>query len=210
MEKTYYNLQKETYNIYPQVDCLSVFQAQQISAWKIISPVKPSLRFRLKNKAKLTDVLSSTAGPFTDFIINPKVKGIIDSSHIMQHQYFNAEIETNKQKYDYYWLHLSQPELIMALDYEKSEFSQTEWEIFDKGPIKIKSFEHYQELKAKDKEGAFGVSLKKIVMTENFDRNLDLFFLLPFDFNIYISETLKVKLEQNGIKGIFFPRSVTF
>ena len=29
--------------------------------------VKPKLSFRLKNKAKLTDVLSSTAGPFTDF-----------------------------------------------------------------------------------------------------------------------------------------------
>lgn len=210
MKKTYYIMQKEASSTYPQVDCLSVFQAQQLSAWKMISPVKPSLRFRMKNKAELTDVLSSTAGPFTDFIISPKVKGIIESSHIMQHQYFNAEIEMNKQKYDYYWLHLSQPELIMALDYEKSEFFQTQWEIFDKGPIQIKSFEHYQELKAKDKEGAFGVSLKKIVMTEKFDRTLDLFFLLPFDFNIFISESLKVKLEQNGIRGIFFPYSVTF
>ena len=176
----------------------------------MITAVKPLLKFRLKNKAKLTDVLSSTAGPFTDFLINQKVKEIIDSSHIMQHQFFKALIEKGRQEYDYYWLHLSQPDLINALDYEKSEFYQTEWELLNKGTIKIKSFEHYQNLKAKDKEGAFGVSLKKIVMTEKFDRSLDLFFLLPFDFNIYISESLKVKLEQNGIKGIFFPRSIIF
>lgn len=210
MEKTYYILQKETYNIYPQVDCLSVFQAQQISVWNMISPVEPSLRFRLKNKAKLTDVLSSTAGPFTDFLVGQKFKDVIEDSHIMQHQFFKAIVEKGKQKYDYHWLHLSQPDLINALDYEKSEFHQTEWEILDKGAIKINSFEHYQTLKAKDREGSFGVSLKKIVMTEKFDRTLDLFFLLPFDFNIYISEALKEKLEQCGIKGILFPCSVTF
>lgn len=208
MEKIYYILQKEAYSIYPQVDCLSVFQAQQISTWNMITAVKPSLKFRLKNKAKLTDVLSSTAGPFTDFLINQKVKEIIDSSHIMQHQFFKAVIETDKQEYDYYWLHLSQPDLISALDYEKSEFYQTEWEFLNKGAIKIKSYEHYQKLKARDKEGSFGVSLKNIVMTEKFDRSLDLFFLLPFDFNIYISESLKVKLEKSGIKGIFFPCSI--
>ena len=65
--KKYYILQKEAYSIYPQVDCLSVFQAQQISSWKIFSGIKPKLSFRLKKKAKFTDVLSSTAGPFTDF-----------------------------------------------------------------------------------------------------------------------------------------------
>ena len=40
MGKTYYILQKEAYSIYPQVDCLSVFQAQQISSWKIFRPVR--------------------------------------------------------------------------------------------------------------------------------------------------------------------------
>lgn len=88
MGKTYYILQKEAYSIYPQVDCLSVFQAQQISSWKIFSGIKPKLSFRLKKKAKFTDVLSSTAGPFTDFLISSKVKEIIDSSHVMQHQFF--------------------------------------------------------------------------------------------------------------------------
>jgi hypothetical protein len=78
MEKTYYILQKEAYSIYPQVDCLSVFQVQQISSWKIFSGIKPKLSFRLKKKAKFTDVLSSTAGPFTDFLISSKVKEIID------------------------------------------------------------------------------------------------------------------------------------
>lgn len=159
MEKTYYILQKEAYSIYPQVDCLSVFQAQQISSWKIFSGIKPKLSFRLKKKAKFTDVLSSTAGPFTDFLISSKVKEIIDSSHVMQHQFFEASIKTNDQEYEYYWLHLSQPNLVDALNYEESEFYQTEWEFLNKGPIKIKSYEHYMKLKAKDEDGSFGVSL---------------------------------------------------
>lgn len=210
MEKTYYILQKEAYSIYPQVDCLSVFQAQQISSWKIFSGIKPKLSFRLKKKAKFTDVLSSTAGPFTDFLISSKVKEIIDSSHVMQHQFFEASIKTNDQEYEYYWLHLSQPNLVDALNYEESEFYQTEWEFLNKGPIKIKSYEHYMKLKAKDEDGSFGVSLNKIVLKENFDRSLDFFFLLPFDFNIYVSEGLKDKLESSGVTGFSFSNSITF
>lgn len=100
MEKTYYILQKEAYSIYPQVDCLSVFQAQQISSWKIFSGIKPKLSFRLKKKAKFTDVLSSTAGPFTDFLISSKVKEIIDSSlfkaHVRNHGYsFSGRTQQN-------------------------------------------------------------------------------------------------------------------
>ena len=196
MKKKYYILQKETYSIYPQVDCLSVLQAQQISSWKMFQDVKPKLSFRLKNKAKLTDVLSSTE--------------IFDSSHVMQHQYFETSVKTVNKEYEYYWLHLSQPNLIDALSYEESEFRQTEWEFLNKGSINIKSYSHYTELKAKDKEGSFGVSLDKIAMTEKFDRTLDMFFLLPFDFNIYVSETLKDKMESCGIKGISFPSSVIF
>ena len=210
MGKKYYILQKKTYRIYPQDDCLSVFQAQQISSWKMFSDVKPKLSFCLKNKAKFTDVLSTTAGPFTDFLISSKVKEIIDSSHIMRHQFFNASIKTVNNEYKYYWLHLSQPDLIDALNYEESEFHQTEWEILNKGTIKIKSYEHYMELKSKDKDKSFGASLNKIVMTEKFDKSLDLFFLLPFDFNVYVSEALKDKLERNGITGIFFPSFIEF
>ena len=47
MEKTYYILQKEAYSIYPQVDCLSVFQAQQISSWKIFSGIKPFYDYKI-------------------------------------------------------------------------------------------------------------------------------------------------------------------
>ena len=50
----------------------------------------------------------------------------------------------------------------------------------------------------------------KIVLKENFDRSLDLFFLLPFDFNIYVSEGLKDKLESSGVTGISFSNSITF
>lgn len=164
----------------------------------------------MKKKAKFTDVLSSTAGPFTDFLISSKVKEIIDSSHVMQHQFFEASIKTNDQEYEYYWLHLSQPNLVDALNYEESEFYQTEWEFLNKGPIKIKSYEHYMKLKAKDEDGSFGVSLNKIVLKENFDRSLDLFFLLPFDFNIYVSEGLKDKLESSGVTGFSFSNSITF
>ena len=210
MEKTYYILQKEAYSIYPQVDCLSVFQAQQISSWKIFSGIKPKLSFRLKKKAKFTDVLSSTAGPFTDFLISSKVKEIIDSSHVMQHQFFEASIKSNDQEYEYYWLHLSQPNLVDALNYEESEFCQTEWEFLNKGPIKIKSYEHYMKLKAKGSKKNKSKDLSK------FSFNTILFNETPnepsssFDFNIYVSEGLKDKLESSGVTGISFSNSITF
>ena len=136
--------------------------------------------------------------------IQNRLSFLIDCKSVTLHHLTILSFPMVRPAWDNWWL------LIDALSYEESEFRQTEWEFLNKGSINIKSYSHYTELKAKDKEGSFGVSLDKIAMTEKFDRTLDMFFLLPFDFNIYVSETLKDKMESCGIKGISFPSSVIF
>lgn len=116
--KQYYILKESQYGGYPKVDCLTIFQAQLIDSRKIYSGIKPTLKFQLKRKnGRMTDVLSTTAGPTTDFLISERLKNIIDRANIMRHQYFDALVINANDEYTYHWLHLSQPELINGLDY---------------------------------------------------------------------------------------------
>lgn len=203
--KQYYILKESQYGGYPKVDCLTIFQAQLIDSRKIYSGIKPTLKFQLKRKnGRMTDVLSTTAGPTTDFLISERLKNIIDRANIMRHQYFDALVINANDEYTYHWLHLSQPELINGLDYKKSIFYQAEWGFDNKKPITIESYGHYESLKTKDNDGSFCVGLDKIVLADTFDRSLDMFFLLPFDSNVYVSEELKCKIEENKITGIEF------
>lgn len=213
MEQKYYILSnsldtKIVGNDYPQVDCLTMNQAHLITSWQFFEP-KPNLLFQLKKRAKLTDVLNKSAISSTGFLINEQVKSIFDGSNIMRHQYFNAIVINKKNELNYYWLHLTQPELSKHLDYHKTIFYRTEW-TFREEPILIKSYEHYSELKSKDKKASFGIELDKIVLSDKFDKSLDMFTFLPFDNNVYISENLKNKIELSNIKGFNIEEATKF
>ena len=99
--------------------------------------------------------------------------------------------------------HFTQPELSFLLDYQRTEFIETEYGISDVGPIRIESFNHYLELKSKDKsEGlAFGVRFNQIALSQNFDLSLDLFHLDPFDSRTFISKRLKNRIEEMNLIG---------
>jgi len=213
METKYYILSNSLNNEvvgsdYPQVDCLTINQAHLITSWHLFDP-KPNLRFQLRKRAKLTDVLKESAISSTGFLINEKFKCILDDCNIMRHQYFNAKITNKENELNYYWLHLTQPELSKRLDYVNSIFYRTEW-TFREEPIEINSYEHYTELKSKDHKASFGVGLDKIVLSKVFDKTLDMFTFLPFDNNIYISEKLKTKIEINNIKGFNIEETTKF
>ncbi len=55
-------------------------------------------------------------------------------------------------------VHLYGPSFVDSIDYEKIIFIRTEWTI-PQEPITLESFSQYQQLKLKDKTGAFGVTL---------------------------------------------------
>lgn len=186
---------------YPQVDCLTMHQAHLITSWHLFDP-KPNLKFKLKKRAVLTDTLKdSTIGGGTGFLINSKTKDIFKKFNIMRHQYFDASVETQKAEIlAYFWLHLTEPQLTEELDFKNSIFLEKKWATI-KGTIQLEFYEHYKELKAKDTEASFGARLDKIALSDNFDRDLDMFTFLPFDNNVYISERLKNAIEENGITG---------
>jgi hypothetical protein len=204
----YYKITTDSPNVYPQTECLTVFSAEAISPWKIHDGINVPLSFKLKKKAILTDVVTHISGPAEDFLISKRMKDIFDSCNIMQHQYFNAILRTNKGVHDYYWLHLSQPDLARKIDFKKSEFVQTEWCV-EKGIICLDSYDHYIRLKSQDNLASLGVNINKIVMLKEFDRTLDLFYLLPFDSTVYVSEKLKKKIEDAEVTGVSFSSEIT-
>jgi hypothetical protein len=193
---------------YPQVDCLTMHQAHLITSWHLFDP-KPNLKFQLKKKAILTDVLNKSAISSTGFLINKKIKCLFENFKIMRHQYFKTIVLDKNNELEYYWLHLSEPELTEQLNYEKTIFYRTEW-TFREEEIKLNSYNHFKILKEKDKEASFGVELDKIYLSELFDKKLDLFTFLPFDNKIYISENLKNAIDECNITGFKIEKATHF
>ncbi len=199
-----YSTGKETGRDFPQLHCTTQSSAHQISAWEF-PDFKPELQFELNKTAKLTDVLSNAAIPGFGFLHNGRTKQILNGFNLMKNKFYDAEIllpkTGKKEKYDY--LHLCDPELSRTIDYKKSVFYEEEF-VFRTGKIQINSYEHYNELKLKDKEAKFSVDLDEIFVTDSFDRTLDMFVFLPFSGKIYITERLKDELEKEKITGLVF------
>jgi peroxiredoxin len=84
-----------------------------------------------------------------------------------------------------------------------SVFYETEW-TFRKDIIKLNSFLHYKELKAKDTQAMFGVSVDEIFVTEKFNKGLDIFTFIPFTTNKFITSRLKNTLEQHKVTGLVY------
>jgi hypothetical protein len=213
MKNKYYTINYElddkiTGRDYPQVNCLNVDEIEKFSSWELHKKT-PVIKFELKKRCKLTDVLSILEIN-TGFLISPKVKNIFDQFHLMRHQYFEATIQSKDGNlHQYYWLHLTEPDLTKKIDYEKSIFYETEW-TFRKELIKLDSYKHYEKLKAKDTEASFGVRLDKIALSDSFDKNLDLFKFTPFGINVYISERLKNALVENNIISFKIEEATNF
>ena len=208
MNTNYYLIKPSSEGCYPQVDCEDIPTIQLIKAWNMYPDGLFTLDFTLKKRAIITDVLSKIGGPVTDFLINEKFKSIISNCKIMKHQFFDASIKTKKGVLSYSLLHLSQTDLVNYIDYGNSLFSETEW-TFEKCPLKLSSYEDFTLLQSKDKEGKFGVSIKKLVMNEHFDRSIDMFFLYPFEVKVYVSERMKALIENNNITGLNFVEKIS-
>ena len=212
MTRKYYTINYElndqiTGRDYPQVDCLNVNEIGKFSSWELLSN-NPLIKFELKKRCKLTDVLSVlelTSG----FLISPKIKELFDKFSLMRHQYFDATVQTKDGVFQYYWLHLSDPDLTKKIDYKNSVFYETEW-TFKKGKIALDSYENYQKLKSKDTAASFGVKLEEIAFSNSFDTKLDMFTFLPFNNKIYISEKLKNALVENNIISFKIEEATNF
>ena len=199
-EHMYYKLTSliDNKHIYPQVECLTPFTVQQLSPWHKLR-AKPTLKFKLKKRAELSDLLSTTCGPVCDLLISPKFLNILSRFQVIEYQILKSTVLSNNGEAVYNLLDFYGLSIVEYINFEDSNFIETEW-TFSKSPIEITSFEQYLSLKELDSSGAFGVAIDKIVFKEHF--GMDLFFIFPFDSTIYISEKLADSIVTEGITGI--------
>ena len=183
---------------YPQVECPTPFTIQQLNPWKELTII-PTLKFKLKNKAKFTDLLSTTISLGNDLLVSSRLLEIFKHHRILSYNDIPSIVTSKGEVREYHWIHFYGPNMVKLIDFPKSIFVETEW-TFPKGPIKIESFEHYLALKNNDGLGAFGVSVDKVVLNKNF--NLDLFFIFPFDSTVFISDALRSEILNKDLSGL--------
>lgn len=148
----------------------------------------------------MSDYISTTAGPECDMLISPRLYESIRHFNVMSYQIFPVIIDSCKDKLEYLWLHFYGLAFIDSIDYKKSSFIRTEWNI-PQVPIELESFSQYQQLKLKDKSGAWGVTFDSLILRDN-STIWDLFFPFPFDSTIFISERLAEELFKSNYTGL--------
>lgn len=203
---TYYcitnSTSKDIGKTYPQLHCSTQHNASIISSWSFPDS-SLILNFELNKSSKITDVLSDASILARGFIVNEKVKSLLSDYKLMTHRYYDVTIKSSKidSSMKYYWLHLCQPDLVNNIDYKRSIFYETRWEVRE-DIIELSSYSDYELLKKNDKKAMFGVELDKIYLSDSFNRDLDLFTFLPFSNQVYISNRLSEALMKNMITGI--------
>ncbi|MBP3536323.1 MAG: hypothetical protein J6J93_02150 [Muribaculaceae bacterium] len=214
--KKYYVIDKTLERVYPQVENVTKKSVSIANIFEpyvnIVDPKKLELKFKLEKRAKLTDVLTTIPSGTFNYLISERAKNVLQTMRISRHVFFDATVMEKDIPHRYSWLHLMKDtELLASIDYDKSEFRYSEYGLGEGVPIKIDSYAHYKSLEASsDEPTAFDVEMTKIVMKDDFDRSLDMFFLNPFDFNIYVSEELKKRMEEAKITGVCFRDPVVF
>lgn len=156
----------------------------------------PDLKWELKPKAKLTDIISVGNITATGFLMNEKAKAIFQSFNLIDHKFHNATLFVKSQPLHYYYLQLTNGNF-ENIDIEKSSFCITNAFRLKKNDIIITS---YNDLIEKQKKLEFGniISAEKIHIKNT---DFDLFFF-PFIHNdIFVSEKLLNELRKYKITG---------
>ncbi|MBT2563801.1 hypothetical protein J7E50_21420 [Pedobacter sp. ISL-68] len=199
----YYSIEnstgKDVGNVFPQASCLNQDLAHSIQ-FDEFSNFDSEILFKLEPKAKLTDVLSQAAISAYGFLVNNKVRQILEGFNLMEHRYYKCLVKDQKGVvHDYYWLHLVDDNT-KKIDYSNSIFYWTK-STFRKGILELNSYEDYLKQK-KDNGLLWGVSSEKLKLNTRFDTTLDLVSNLPFDSNTYISAGIRETINKLDITGI--------
>lgn len=209
MKKSYYTIdieidRKIMGNCYPQIETIKPIDiAESLSSWYF--PENNILfEITLHKNALMTDILSNFQTNSSGLIVSKRLKDILDNFKLMEHKYYPVSIKDRNEIY--YWLHLSDMQLSYDLDYNHSSFNQTKYNSIQ-NEILLSSFSEYELLK-KMHGASFGVRLKETKLHTDDLKKLDLLKFIPFTgVNLFISEDLKLALEENKIKGVNFQKT---
>lgn len=193
----------EAGRVYPQVSTATLVGSMiPADDWPTKDAIR-SLAPKLESGAVVTDLLSEAATCAYGFLISHKLREYLASFTLMDHRLYDCPVVgEGAELKGYAWLHLFDSEPSNALDYTSSSF--VEEGCFDEiGPIKIKSLAHYHELKSKDTEASFGVTLSEIRFKAGSPK-YDMFAVHPFTSDVLVSEKLRDGLLKLGLTGVEF------
>lgn len=193
---------EETGSAYPAVESFNDydFNAPK-SVYKLNSNelpnFEPEIRFKLAKGAKLCNLLGQGTISAKGLLVDDNFKTVIEQSNTIPFKSFNAYIKDSQEQIKKYnWIHFLWREGIEYFNFNKSKF-KVKRASKDLGDIQIDSY-----LDLQTKQGELGF----IKMIHNYESvmknpNFDL-FLHPLNGTIYITETLKRKIEQLHLTGI--------
>lgn len=172
------------------------------SYWSLDNNNHPSdiveFEFELEKRAKLTDIISPSNIKAVGFLLNNKVKEIIEQYALGEHSFHESIVTFKGLNYKYYWLHIIQNDL-NNIDYNKSKFVLTDLAYTIISDIDILNKE---DLIYKGREA----ELKHILADKfclNQTNNLDLYYF-PWisKRRVFISEELSLELLLNKVSGM--------
>jgi hypothetical protein len=207
---------KETGPQYPQVqkmgkdyDYKASNSIYELSVYRKELPnFIPNLdHFVLHTKAKPTDLISNALTRNTGFLVSGRLQHLLKSFQLPLHKFYQARVLHGKSFLnDYYWLQIV-TDLSDNVDYELSEFyvyNMADVISKDLGSMELKSRADYEEkgkeLKAQNTNLVIGA--KRLVMSEAFNKDLDLFKVSPISGNTFIRERLCQALQEGKFTGV--------
>jgi len=156
---------------------------------------KPRIKFRLKEGAKLTDVLGIPNMNAYGFFLSEKFKNLLEKFNLMEHKFYEGQLYLNDSILRYFWFHPKEN------NFEWIDFDKTDvfFKYNDAPPIKINNYDEYQS--KYHNKGGFelqNINLKKDIP------NFDLFYLpfVNYGCDFFISESLMNVIIKEKITGI--------
>ncbi len=161
----------------------------------------------LSGFAKLTDIVSHG---FAHFIISEKAKFVLEQFKLCPHRFYPLGLYKRKIKHNYFLL-FTISDYSDFVNYARSTFIECSLSNGEKaGYVSVTSKEDLLKKRELIKEQRDNVAWTiwgdRIVLSSDFDRELDFFRISRIDSATYISERLKNAMESNGLTGWdFFP-----
>jgi hypothetical protein len=152
----------------------------------------------VKERTKMTDLISCPLGPGNDKVISEKFYTIIQKVSKSRIQFFDCILNKKNEKFRYKWVHFIY-NLEKYVDYRKTTFFHPDMIIFDKTK-KIKSYKDF--IFFYDTHDTYGFIRSEKTCIKH--KPLDFFVAGRFNQKCYVSENLKSKIESIGLTGIEF------
>lgn len=157
----------------------------------------------LAGSARLTDFVSSAFS--AGYIVSEKAKNILEYYNLCSHMFYRLGLYKRNIKHNYFLLNIVS-DYSNFVDYKRSTF--IEYNLLTEEETSVISIDSKEDLLKKRKtiknekdDIAWTIWGNKIVMSNDFDRELDFFEITRIDAHLYVSERLKEAIELHNLIG---------